>query len=263
MDDASKENDGMPINIVIANQKGGVAKTTTAVTVAHGLALKGYNVLLIDLDPQGQCASLLDMEQEQGVFSLLVNRPPLRDVMRTTGRANLFLLPGGKRTKSAEVLMAAEGGYRVDVLKRILDDPALNNGRLHTIVLDTAPSAGGLQENALFAADLLLIPSAVDHLALEGVAGILTTLQTLHRPALPLLRIIPTFFDDQTRESRTNLARLREQFSDQTLAPIHRATVLRECAALGRTIFEHDPESRAAREYAAIVWEVLNVTNNR
>jgi len=251
----------MVIRIGIANQKGGVGKTTTSIALGHALALKGRSVLIIDLDPQGQCASLLGMEQEPGVFNLLVNNPPLRDVVRTTGRGSLYLLPGNKRTRSAEILLTAEGGYSVDVLEAILGSPALNNGRLDYVVMDTAPSAGGLQENALYAADILIIPSAVDYLALEGVAGILGALRKLRRPTQPVIRVLPTFYDECTNESQINLHRLRERFGDKTMSPIHRATVLRECAAVGRTIFEHKPDTRAAEEYATLAWEVLNVTN--
>lgn len=246
------------ITVAVANQKGGVGKTTTAVTIAHGLALKNYAVLLVDLDPQGQCASHLGLDQEDGVFTLLVNRPPLRDVVRTTGRPNLWLLPGSKRSKTAETMMAIER-QGVHTLGEILGE-RVNGGRLHYLILDTAPSAGGLQENAVFAADLLVIPSAVDHLSLEGVAEILKTLRALGRPSPPLVRILPTFFDEVTRESKANLDRLREAFGAVLLEPIHRAAVLRECPALGVTIFEHDEKSRAAEEYAAVVWGVVDAT---
>ena len=244
------------ITVTVANQKGGVGKTTTAVTLAHGLALKNHDVLLVDLDPQGQCASHLGLGQEDGVFDLLVNRPPLRDVVRTTHRPNLWILPGSKRTKTAEGLMVVEQ-RGVDTLGEILGE-AINGARLHFLVLDTAPSAGGLQENALFVADLLVIPSAVDHLSLEGVAEVLKTLKTLGRPRPPATRILPTFFDEVTRESKANLRQLKRAFGAVLLDPIHRAAVLRECPALGRTIFEHQPQSRAAQEYGALVWGVLD-----
>jgi len=245
--------------VAVANQKGGVGKTTTACTLAHGLALKNCNTLLVDLDPQGQCASHLGMDREDGVFGLLVNGPALRDVVRTTGRGNLWLLPGSKRTKTAESVMVMER-RGVGTLAAILTE-RVNGDRLHYLVLDTAPSAGGLQENALFAADVLIVPSAVDHLSLEGVAEILKTLKALRRSSPPLVRILPTFFDEVTRESRTNLGRLREAFGEGVvMAPVHRAAVLRECPAVGKTIFEHGPESRAAREYGAVTWGVLDAT---
>jgi chromosome partitioning protein len=246
------------IIVTISNQKGGVGKSTTAVSLAHGLALKNYVVLLADLDPQGQCSSHLGMEQEDGIFNLLVNRPPIRDVVRSTGRPNLWLLPGGKRTKAAEGLMVVERAG-VNTLRSVLEEK-INGSGLHYLVLDTAPSAGGLQENALYAADLLVVPSAVDHLSLEGVKEVLQTLEELERPKPPLMRILPTFYDQVTRESQANLSRLRTAFGSAVSTAIHRAVVLRESPAMGQTIFEYAPKSRAAKEYASLVWEVMDVT---
>jgi len=245
------------ITIAIGNQKGGVGKTTTAVTLAHGLAMKNYNVLLVDLDPQGQCASLLGMTQESGVFNLLVNHPPMRDVVRSTKREGLWLLPGNKRTETAQVVLTVEGQAK-RVLADIFSSPALDSSRLHYIILDTAPSVGILQSNALYAADLLILPTAVDFLALEGVVEILNTLEALERPTPPVVRVLPTFYDQVTKESAANYTQLQGAFGPKVLPPIHRATVLRESAAMGRTIFEHAPDSRAAKEYEALARGVAN-----
>jgi chromosome partitioning protein len=255
------------IKITIANQKGGVGKTTTAVTLAHGLALKNYSILLVDLDPQGQCASHLGMEQESGVFNLLCNdpRPPLRDVVRTTGRQGLYLLPGNKRTATVQVILSIEG-YDNTFLAEVFGAPQFNSRRLHYIVMDTAPSASGrhgLQEMALFAADVIILPAAVDYLSLEGVAQILHTIKSLRRPRPPVLRVQPTFYDEVTKESAANLGKLQEQFGPVVLDPIHRAAALRECPPLGKTIFSHQPNSRAATEYANLVWEVLDASRQQ
>lgn len=244
------------IRVAVANQKGGVAKTTTSVTVAHGLALKNFTTLLVDLDPQGQCSSHLGLARRDGVFDLLVSGPELADVVEGTGREELWLLPGGKRTRTAESLMTVER-RAVDTLGRLIGERV--NGGLHFLIMDTAPSAGGLQENALFCCDVLIVPSAVDHLSLEGVREVLRTLKAVGRSRPPVVRILPTFFDQVTRESRTNLGALRDTFGEMVLEPVHRAAVLRECPALGKTIFEHRPESRAADEYARVVWALLEL----
>ena len=245
--------------ITISNQKGGVGKTTTAVNLAHALALKGRRVLLLDLDPQGQVASALGRDHESGVFNWLVTGLPLADVVRTTGRKGLFLIPGDKRTSSAQVLLNFEGRTLEAIRK---EKPKIAAATFDAVVIDTAPSLGGFQEAALLAADLLIVPTATDYLAAEGVAKTVDTFATLraeHQWRGALLGVLPTFHDETTNESAATLADLRETFgADRVLTPIHRATILRECASEGMTIWEKSPKSRAALEYADLLWSVEN-----
>lgn len=248
--------------ITVANQKGGVAKTTTAVSVAHGLALRGYHVLLVDLDPQGQCAAYLNMQPESAAFELLIGTKTLPQAVRPTARDRLWLVPGDKRTASAQVLLVADGFNKAHLLG-IFRNGHMDSTRLHFVVMDTAPSVGGIQEMALYAAHILLIPAGVDYLALDGVTQIMRSIQSLQRPTPPVTRLLPTFFDETTRVSQRNLEALRQRFPTAVLPPIHRAAVLREAPAAGKTIFEYDPGSRAAREYAQVVQEVLHVVTAR
>ena len=226
--------------ITIANQKGGVGKTTTAVHLGHGLALKGRRVLIVDLDPQGQIAKALGLNDEPGAFYLLITPPSpmLRQWVRLSGRNGLDIVPGDATTNTAQVVLNAEN-RPLDAVAQALtefDD-------YDYIILDTAPSVGGIQERAIWAADGLVIPTATDALALDGVAGVLETASRLQEAGWrgEIWGILPTFYDERTRESRANLASLQENFPDLTLSPIHRATVLRECAAEGLTVYEHAP----------------------
>lgn len=242
--------------ITIANQKGGVGKTTTAVTLAHALAIKNHETLLVDLDPQGQCASALGLLSESGIFNLLVGGQTLRDVTRTTGRQRLSLIPGDKRTATAQLVLNAEG-FDLSVIRDTLR-PAQRAG-VRMVVIDTAPSVGGLQEAALFASDLVIIPTAADYLATEGVSRVLETIEILAKRGWQgaVLGILPTFYDNVTRESRQTLADLKKTLGDGAILPVvHRATILRECSSEGVTIWERNPEHRAAQEYSALVWRV-------
>ncbi len=245
--------------ITVANQKGGTGKTTTVVTLAHGLALKGKRVWIVDVCPQGQCAVALGIEQEMGLFNLLVGGRPLDEVLRNTGREGLFLVPGDKRTAIAQTVLDSERAG-IDALAQAIR-PAWGQSRPDYIIIDTAPAVGGLQEMALWAADLVVVPCATDYLASDGAVRIMETMGKLSSLGWQgkLLGILPTFYDDVTRESQAMLKDLQEAFGqDQVLPQVHRATILRECVAEGKTVWEKDPDARAAREYAALVWEVLD-----
>lgn len=248
----------MPVKIAIANQKGGVGKTTTTVTLAAGLAQQGKQVLVVDCDPQGQTATFLGLPATSAFFDLLISRRPLAEVIvpggpATQPRPGLALLAGDKRTATAQIVLTAEG-YNLAALPT-----ALAPSQADFILFDTSPSVGLFQEAALYASDWLLIPTAVDFAAAEGVGAILATLEAVKRKggACALLGVLPTFYDDQTRESKAILAELHGRFADLVWAPIHRATVLRECVAEGLTVWEKAPHSRAAQEYATTVQEVL------
>jgi chromosome partitioning protein len=247
----------MSINIVIANQKGGVGKTTSASSLAHGLALRNRRVLLVDFDPQGQCATALRINQEPSVFNALVNtHSDIHQWIRDTDRTGLYLLPGDRSTATAQIVINAENRPINSI--RMLFKPL--GKEYDYIIFDTAPSVGGIQERAIYAADMALIPTATEFLAMDGLAQmmeLLTALRSQHNWNGKLAGILPTFYDEQTSESRESLTELKTTFGDSVLAPIHRATVLRECPAEGKTIFELAPASRSSREYEELSREIV------
>jgi chromosome partitioning protein len=244
-------------NIVIANQKGGVGKTTTAVALGHGLALLDRRVLLVDFDPQGQCATALAMNSEAGVFNALINaRSGIQQWIRDSTRLQLDVLPGDRSTATAQIVINAEN-WSIDSIRLLFKSMSR---AYDCILFDTAPSVGGIQERAIYAADLVLVPTATEFLAMDGLAQmieLLTTLKDRWQWSGKLLGILPTFYDRQTKESHKSLLDLQAGFGESVLNPIHRATVLRECAAEGKTIFEWAPASRAGLEYEALAREVL------
>ena len=250
----------MPTKVIcIANQKGGVGKTTTAVSLAHGLALRGKHVLLIDLDPQGQCATILGLAPEPGAFNLLIAEQPLSQVIRSTDRENLYVVLGDRKTATAQTVLGVQRSPISFTYDRLVT--AAEQESLDFLIIDTSPSVGELQEQALWASDGVLIPCAVDYLASDGVFNIALTLKRIHDEFQwrgRILGILPTFYDDVTRESKATLEDLKKRFDHLLLEPIHRATILRECAVEGKTIFELSPKSRAAEQYQALVQYVLN-----
>ena len=250
--------------ITIANQKGGVGKTTTVINLAHGLTLQGKHVLGLDFDPQGNLSSSLLVPQEMGTYYLLtmgqrteMERTFIKQLVRASGRENLWIIPGNRDTVAAQNDMSTRE-RPISYVRQTLDMFAHNG--LDYIVIDTSPSLGGLQERALWAADWVIIPTAMEYLSNKGVAHLIETMQVLRQERDwrgGLLGILPTFYDKSTRQSRTSLKNLQTAFGEQILHPIHRATILREASAEGQTIFESAPDSRSADEYRQLVKAVL------
>ena len=249
--------------IAICNQKGGVGKTTTAISLAAGLALRGREVLLIDLDPQGQCATTLGLSPEPGAFYLLTmgnaanETAFIRQYVRHTGREHFWLLAGNQTTMAAQTVLNSQerpvSAIR-DAIARFMSNS------LSYVIFDTAPSVGGIQERAIWASDIVIIPTSTEYLSTDSVRKIVDILVYLQHKKFwkgALLGVLPTFFHDQLREHRAAMKDLHQGFGDRVLSPIHRATILAECPGESRTIFEKDATSRSAQEYQVLVDLVL------
>ncbi len=247
--------------IAFANQKGGTGKTTSAINLGHALARMGRRILVIDFDPQGHAAVSLNLDTEPGVANWLMypsfNTAPLtpeiiQQWLRTTSCENLFLLPGNQMTAKTQRLLAIEEAP-ISTIRDLLQ-PVRRMG-FDYVLFDTPPSTGGLQEMAAWAADLVVIVTSLDYLSADGVSNfveMLGVLRSQKKWSGKLAGILPTFYDEQTRTTREQMAHLEKAFPGQVFTPIHRATLLREASAEGQTIFQKDARSRPAQEYEAL-----------
>jgi chromosome partitioning protein len=240
--------------ITVANRKGGVAKTTTAVTLAHGLARANHRVLLIDLDSQGHCATALSMDPEPGVFDLTVTGQPVENLIRRTGRSGLDLLPSNSRTNTAAQIAQIEH-LPIGLLATHLQPLSYE---FH--VIDTPPS-GYFQEVALYLADILVLPAALDFLALDGVRAILDLAEAIGRQhgRMASRRLLLPVFADHTNESKYNLKQIQDYFGDIVADAVPRRVKVREATAAGQTIFEYAPGDDAASAYQSLIARLIGV----
>ena len=225
-------------------------------SLAHGLAhFHQANVLLIDLDAQGHCATSLAMDPEPGVFTLLVANQPMNNVIRVTKRPGLHLLPGNSRSESAAHMLHIEHREITEVAQMLVTTPQPYD----YIVVDTPPR-GYLQEVGVIMADTLVVPSALDYLAIDGIRSVLTAADQLAQryDRAPNQRIILPMFADRTRENRYNLDTLQENFGEAVASPVPRRVKMREAVSYGQTIWEYAPEDASAAAYRELInWVVL------
>jgi len=238
--------------LAIANQKGGTGKTTTAVTLAHKLALDGYNVLLIDTDPQGHVSAALGLEKAPGIKALVGWDTGMQeDILIIHARDRLDVIPSDASTKDAKSMLVSSVEYREFFLTRVIDTFCKG---YDVVVIDCAPSVDVLHRAALVAADWLVVPTRLDYLAIDGVREVITFLRD-ESGKMPgsgikmakLLCVLPTFYDRRTKETREQLRALAERFKQRGLlnAPIPIDVKLREAPAFGETIWEYAPDTRS------------------
>ncbi|MDJ0738226.1 MAG: ParA family protein [Gammaproteobacteria bacterium] len=245
--------------VAVVNQKGGVGKTTTTVNLGHALVQRGLRAAVVDLDPQGHLSVCLGIHDpgKPGVDRVLLHGERLTQQVVDV-RDGLSLVPAGADLRDVDI---AQGGVNKAQALRTALGAVRDSGRWDVVLLDCAPSSGMLVVNAVTAADDVLMPVAGDYLSLTGLARLMLTLkrlQALHDGGLQEW-VFFSRFTPRRRLSQEVYAKVAQHFPDKLLcASVQEAAALAECAGVGKTIFEHRPNSRSAREFLALADDLLH-----
>jgi chromosome partitioning protein len=248
--------------IAVANQKGGVGKTTTALNLSAALAQRGQRVLLVDLDPQANCTSGLGIEAPEGgsMYPVLMGDATVHQQILPTGRENLSLVPSEMDLAGVEIELARSDDH-LTRLRGILQGLKPND-LFEFCILDTPPSLGVLMTSALAAADEILIPLQCEWFGLEGLAKIVHVIDQIRaagvNPDVRLEGIVMTMYDGRTLLSRQVVEEVSNYFPDQMYrTSIPRTIRIGEAPSHGKTIFEHDGSGLGAQAYGALADEFL------
>lgn len=246
--------------IAVANQKGGVGKTTTAVNVAASLAGPKTSVLIVDLDPQGNATSGLGQEKYDVVttYEVLTGAAGLADGVQETPIEGLYILPANQNLAASEIELVnmEHREFRLQL--------ALRAATYDYVIIDCPPALSLLTVNALTAANYVFIPVQTEYYALEGLGQLLGTVQRVREttnPQLDLLGVVLTMYDKRTTLSEQVRHEVKQHFGDKLFSSvIPRNIRLAEAPSFNRTIFEHDKWSKGARAYTKLAKEVAKRT---
>jgi len=250
--------------ITVSNQKGGVGKTTTTVNLASALARRGANVLVIDLDPQGNASTALGVAhrpENTSIYEVLLGDQTMHEALQqSTDHENLFCVPSTINLAGAEIelvsLVAREQRLRT-ALESFLQE---SEREFHYVFIDCPPSLGLLTVNAFVAAREVLIPIQCEYYALEGLSQLLGNIQLIQKhlnPALRVSTILLTMYDARTNLAHEVAAEVREHFPSETLAAvIPRSVRVSEAPSYGQTVHAYDPASIGALAYLEAAAEI-------
>ncbi len=247
--------------IAVANQKGGVGKSTTAVSLGAALAELGQRVLVVDLDPQGNASTGLGIRHDARsvtIYEVLGEDAPITEAIVQTPVPNLFGIPSTIDLAGAEIELVSQFSRELKLRKAF--EPLRDEG-FDFVFLDCPPSLGLLTVNALAAAEELLVPIQCEYYALEGLGQLIKNVRLVQQnvnPALRLTGIVMTMFDPRTKLSEQVVEEVRRYFGDRVYDTIIPRTVrLSEAPGFGQPITVYDPRSRGAKRYRELAKEVL------
>jgi chromosome partitioning protein len=249
--------------VAVANQKGGVGKTTTALNLSAALAMKGQRVLVVDLDPQANCTSGLGIEPPEGgsMYPVLIADARVEAQILPTGRENLAIIPSEMDLAGVEIELARSDDH-LTRLRTLLQNLKPAN-LFDYCILDTPPSLGVLMTSALAASDEILIPLQCEWFGLEGLAKIVHVIDEIRgsdaNPEIKLEGIVMTMYDGRTLLSKQVVEEVSRYFPDQQYRTMIPRTIrIGEAPSHGKSIFEHDPTGLGAQAYSALADEFLD-----